>query len=53
MMADIFPAELRGATLGIYNWGIYMGYSLAFALGNLITQANINGQVGNLLRFVN
>ena len=47
MMADIFPVKVRGATLGIYNWGIYLGYSLSFALGNLITQANINGQVCN------
>lgn len=44
MMADIFPTELRGAALGVYNWGIYMGYSLSYAVGNLITKANINGQ---------
>lgn len=44
MMADIFPTELRGTALGIYNWGIYMGYSLSYAVGNLITNANINGQ---------
>ena len=45
MMADIFPADLRGAALGVYNWGIYMGYSMSYALGNLITDADINGQV--------
>lgn len=44
MLADIYPSELRGTAMGIYNWGIYMGYSLSYALGNLITQANINGQ---------
>ncbi|XP_052789670.1 protein spinster homolog 1-like [Mya arenaria] len=44
MLTDIYPTELRGTALGIYNWGIYMGYSLSYALGNLITAANINGQ---------
>ena len=36
--------NLRGAALGVYNWGIYIGYSMAYAFGNYITQANINGQ---------
>lgn len=31
--------ELRGSALGIYNWGIYLGYSLAFLLGNQITKS--------------
>lgn len=44
MLTDIYPSELRGTALGIYNWGIYMGYSMSYALGNLITAANINGQ---------
>ena len=30
--------------MGVYNWGIYTGYSLSYALGNFITEANINGQ---------
>jgi len=47
MLADIYPSELRGTALGIYNWGIYMGYSMSYALGNLITAANINDQVTN------
>lgn len=44
MLTDIYPPELRGTALGIYNWGIYMGYSMSYALGNLITAANINDQ---------
>ncbi|KAL4218886.1 hypothetical protein ACF0H5_021474 [Mactra antiquata] len=44
MLTDIYPTELRGTALGIYNWGIYMGYSMSYALGNLITAADINGQ---------
>ena len=26
--------ELRGSAIGIYYWGIYFGYSLAYAIGN-------------------
>ncbi|KAL4218887.1 hypothetical protein ACF0H5_021475 [Mactra antiquata] len=44
MLTDIYPTELRGTALGIYNWGIYMGYSMSYALGNIITAADINGQ---------
>ena len=37
----LFPRslqELRGSALGIYYFGIYIGYSLAFAIGNGIVQ---------------
>ena len=30
--------ELRGSAFSIYYWGIYIGYSLAYAIGNGITQ---------------
>lgn len=36
LIADYFSIELRGAALGIYNWGIYSGYSASFAIGNQI-----------------
>ncbi|XP_021341763.1 uncharacterized protein LOC110442462 isoform X2 [Mizuhopecten yessoensis] len=44
IIADYFTPETRGLAIGIYNWGIYMGYSLAYAFGNFVTLANINGQ---------
>lgn len=44
LLTDYFPPVLRASALGVYNWGIYMGYSLAYALGNLITDADIMGQ---------
>ena len=36
----VYPShqELRGAAMGVYYWGIYFGYSLAFAIGNGITK---------------
>jgi len=39
-----FTQTLRGSALGVYNWGIYIGYSMAYAFGNFITQADIDGK---------
>ncbi|XP_078605979.1 MFS-type efflux pump MSMEG_3705-like [Branchiostoma floridae x Branchiostoma japonicum] len=44
IIADYFSEEMRGSAMGFYNWGIYTGYSLSYAMGNYITKANINGQ---------
>ena len=45
MIADYFPKQTRALALGVYNWGIYIGYSMSYAFGNFITKANINHQV--------
>jgi len=42
LIADYFAVELRGSALGVYNWGIYTGYSLSFAIGNSILTAHVN-----------
>lgn len=44
LIADYFGEESRGLALGVYNWGIYVGYSLAYAVGNFVTKADILGQ---------
>lgn len=44
VLTDYFPQKHRGTVVGIYNLGIYSGYSLSYALGNFITLANINNQ---------
>lgn len=44
MIADFFPKQSRALALGVYNWGIYIGYSMSYAFGNFITKANINNQ---------
>ncbi|KAK7095407.1 MFS-type efflux pump MSMEG_3705-like [Littorina saxatilis] len=44
ILTDYFPSKLRGLVIGIYNLGIYSGYSMSYALGNFITLANIMGQ---------
>jgi MFS family permease len=38
ILGDYFPKELRGSALGIYYFGIYIGYSLAFSIGNGIVE---------------
>ena len=44
MIADYFPKQSRALALGVYNWGIYIGYSMSYAFGNFITKADINHQ---------
>ena len=39
IIGDYFPADLRGTAISIYYFGIYIGYSLAFAIGNGIVDA--------------
>ncbi|XP_074655462.1 MFS-type efflux pump MSMEG_3705-like [Tubulanus polymorphus] len=39
MIADLFTQELRASAMGVYNWGIYTGYSMSYALGNFISQS--------------
>ena len=31
--------------MGIYNFGIYFGYSISYAFGNFLYEANIMGEV--------
>ncbi|XP_072908368.1 protein spinster-like [Hemitrygon akajei] len=44
LIVDYFPKVIRGSAIGFYNWGIYAGYSLSYAVGNYVTRANILGQ---------
>ncbi|KAL5011414.1 hypothetical protein ScPMuIL_009965 [Solemya velum] len=37
LITDYFSKDLRGTALGVYNWGIYIGYSMSYAFGNYIT----------------
>ncbi len=34
LIGDYFPMKIRGTAISIYYFGIYIGYSLAFAIGN-------------------
>ena len=37
IISDSFGTKTRGTAYGIYNWGIYMGYSLAVGAANAMT----------------
>ena len=37
IIADYFIAQQRALALGVYNWGIYIGYSMSYAVGNFVT----------------
>ncbi|KAK2167441.1 hypothetical protein NP493_1275g00004 [Ridgeia piscesae] len=44
LLADYFDEGYRASALGVYNWGIYVGFSLTYAIGNFVTDANLFGQ---------
>ena len=37
----MFTASHRGVANGIFSWGVYYGYGLAYVFGIYITDANI------------
>ncbi|KAF2352636.1 Major facilitator superfamily [Trinorchestia longiramus] len=41
IISDIFSQSMRGFALGVFNWGIYLGYGLSYIIGNYVTAANI------------
>jgi len=42
MIADYFDAQQRALALSFFSWGIYIGYSLSFAVGNFITMSLVS-----------
>ena len=40
IIADLFSPDSRGVANGVFSWGIYFGYGLAFLVGN-----NVNHDV--------
>lgn len=44
IIADIFKDTSRGLAMSVFNWGIYFGFGSAFAVGNLVTEADIYGE---------
>ena len=35
LIAEIFTASHRGVANGIFSWGVYYGYGLAFVFGEI------------------
>nr|XP_002127145.1 uncharacterized protein LOC100183908 [Ciona intestinalis] len=44
IIADKFSKSSRALAMSVFNWGIYLGYGSAFAVGNYVTEANIMGK---------
>ena len=40
----VFSPESRGVATGIFSWGVYFGYGLAYIYGKYLTQADILGE---------
>ena len=49
LIGDYFPMEVRASAISIYYFGIYIGYSLAFAIGNGIEKVLSWRWVGGIL----
>jgi len=43
MIADLFTPRSRGVANGIFSWGVYVGFGMAFVLGINVTNADIGG----------
>jgi len=43
IIAELFSQEYRGVANGIFSWGVYYGYGLAFVFGIYITKADVLG----------
>jgi len=43
MIADLFSPKSRGVANGVFSWGVYVGYGMAFVLGINGTTADIAG----------
>jgi len=44
IIADKFVASRRAFAMSFFNWGIYVGYGLAFIIGIYVTEENIFGK---------
>ena len=42
IIADYFITHQRALALGFFNWGIYIGYSMSYAVGNFVTMSLVS-----------
>ena len=43
IIADLFSPSARGLANGVFSWGVYYGYGLAFVIGIYLTKADLLG----------
>lgn len=44
LIADLFTPSGRGLANGIFSWGVYYGYGLAYVIGIYLTSADVLGK---------
>nr|CAB3262831.1 uncharacterized protein LOC100183908 [Phallusia mammillata] len=44
IVADKFGSQSRGLGMSVFNWGIYIGYGLAFTIGNYVPKSELFNQ---------
>ena len=47
MIADLFSPRSRGVANGIFSWGVYVGFGMAFVLGINVTDVRIYFSIHN------
>ena len=45
MIADLFTPRSRGVANGIFSWGVYVGFGMAFVLGINVTDVGLTLQL--------
>ena len=40
LIAELFDPSTRGVANGIFSWGVYIGYGLAFVFGDYVAKAD-------------
>jgi len=43
LIAELFPPTSRGVANGLFSWGVYYGYGLAYVFGIYVTEADVLG----------
>ena len=43
LIAELFSPECRGLANGVFSWGVYYGYGLAFVFGIYLTAGDVLG----------
>jgi hypothetical protein len=41
LIAEVFTPSARGLANGIFSWGVYYGYGLAYVVGIYLTQVDL------------
>ena len=49
IIADLYSPRSRGVANGVFSWGVYVGFGLAFVLGINLTSVSIQTDLSYLI----